>query len=124
MNHWVYPFFVVWIAYQRQRLAMDKFSTTGVLLLLILAIIGGYMTGAFAGYIFDLITYRLGRVLAALLNLLFYIVPIWALFSIFSRDGLLLFYLLLLIFYFLGFRDSMFSANNPDKDERHYEPFD
>lgn len=103
---------------------MDKFSATGVLLLLILAIVGGYMTGLFAGYIFDLIKYRLGRVLAALLNLLFYVVPVWALFSAFSRDGLLFFYLLLLMFYFLGLRDSTFSTKNPDKDDNHYEPFD
>jgi len=92
--------------------------------MLILAIVGGYMTGLFAGYLFDLIKRRFGRMLTILLSLLFYIVPVWALLSILSSDGLLFFYVLLLVFYFMGVRDSKLPAVNDDKADKDYEPYD
>ncbi|MCB2427501.1 hypothetical protein [Methylophaga pinxianii] len=103
---------------------MDKFSTIGVILLLILAIVGGYMTGLFTGYLYDLGKRRLGKALTILLNLVFYIVPVWALFSIVSEDGLLFFYLILLVFYLLGIHDSKHPAVRDDKSDKDYEPYD
>lgn len=103
---------------------MDRFSTFGVILLLILAIVGGYMTGLFAGYLYDLGKRRLGKTLTVLLNLVFYIVPAWALFGIWTEDGLLFFYLLLLLFYYLGIRDSKQPAVRDDKPDKNYEPYD
>ncbi len=103
---------------------MDKFSTVGVILLLILAIVGGYMTGLFAGYLYDLGKRRLGKAFTILLNLVFYIVPAWALLSIIPDDGLLFFYLLLLVFYFLGIHDSKQPAVSDDKSDKNYEPYD
>ena len=103
---------------------MDKFSTIGVILLLILAVVGGYMTGLFAGYLYDLWKRRLGKVLTVMLNLVFYIVPAWAILSIVSDDGLLFFYLLLLVFYFLGIHDSKQPSIRDDKPDKNYEPYD
>ncbi|HBX61212.1 MULTISPECIES: hypothetical protein [unclassified Methylophaga] len=103
---------------------MDRFSTIGIILLLILAIVGGYMTGLFAGYLFDLGKRRLGKTLTVLLNLVFYVVPLWALLGIASEDGLLFFYLLLLVFYYLGIRDSKHPAVKDDKPDKNYEPYD
>lgn len=103
---------------------MDKFSTIGVILLLILAVVGGYMTGLFAGYLYELGKRRLGKVLTVMLNLVFYIVPAWAILSIVSDDGLLFFYLLLLVFYFLGIHDSKQPSIRDDKPDKNYEPYD
>ncbi len=103
---------------------MDRFSTFGVVLLLILALVGGYMTGLFAGYLFDLGKRRLGKMLTVFLNSVFYVVPVWALLGIASDDGLLFFYLLLLVFYFLGIRDSKQPIVKDDKPDKNYEPYD
>ncbi|MDO8825489.1 hypothetical protein [Methylophaga sp.] len=103
---------------------MDKFSTVGVILLLILAIVGGYMTGMFAAGLYELGKRRLGKVLTVLLNLVFYIVPAWALISIIKEDGLLFFYVLLLVFYFLGIHDSRHTSVGENKPDKNYEPYD
>jgi len=103
---------------------MDKFSTVGIILLLILAIVGGYMTGLFAGFLYDIGKRRLGKALTMLLNAVFYIVPIWAVVSMLTDDGLLFFYLLLLVFYFLGIHDSKNPAVRDNKPDKNYEPYD
>ncbi|PTB86389.1 hypothetical protein C9940_02620 [Pseudidiomarina aestuarii] len=58
------------------------------------------------------------------INLVFYVVPLWALLGIASEDGLLFFYLLLLVFYYLGIRDSKHPAVKDDKPDKNYEPYD
>lgn len=93
---------------------MIKLSTTGIVLLLILAIVGGYMTGMFAGFLYDLARQRFHRFWAIALNAVFYIVPFWALLNVLNEDGLIWFYLLLIFCYFWGLRD----GSNEDKSDK------
>lgn len=100
---------------------MIKLSATGIVLMLILAIIGGYMTGMFAGALYDLARQRFNRFWSVALNGVFYVVPIWALISVARKDGLIWFYLLLMLFYYLGLREASNQENSDTRPDRHYE---
>jgi NhaP-type Na+/H+ or K+/H+ antiporter len=100
---------------------MIKLSATGIILMLILAIVGGYMTGMFAGYLYDMARHRFNRFWSVALNGVFYVVPVWALFSVGKDDGLIWFYLLLLLFYYLGLRATSGQANSDTRPDRRYE---
>jgi len=100
---------------------MIKLSGTGIFLMLVLAIVGGYMTGMFAGYLFDLARQRFNRFWSIALNGVFYVVPVWALLSVAKNDGLIWFYLLLIFFYYLGLREASNQANSDTRPDRHYE---
>ncbi len=100
---------------------MIKLSGTGVFLMLVLAIIGGYMTGMFAGYLFDLARQRFNRFWSIALNGVFYVVPVWALLSVAKKDGLIWFYLLLIFFYYLGLRTGSNQDNSDTRPDRHYD---
>ncbi|MDX1572625.1 MAG: hypothetical protein R3341_01270 [Methylophaga sp.] len=100
---------------------MIQLSATGIFLMLILAIVGGYMTGMFAGYLYDLARQRFNRFWSVALNGVFYVVPVWALLSVVKNDGLIWFYLLLILFYYLGLRSASDQANSDTRPDRHYE---
>ncbi|MDT8311402.1 MAG: hypothetical protein RQ732_08170 [Methylophaga sp.] len=100
---------------------MIKLSGTGIFLMLVLAIAGGYMTGMFAGYLFDLARQRFNRFWSIALNGVLYVVPVWAILSVAKNDGLVWFYLLLIFFYYLGLRAASHQANSDTRPDRHYE---
>ena len=100
---------------------MIKLSGMGIFLMLVLAIVGGYTTGMFAGYLFDIARQRFNRFWSIALNGVFYVVPVWALLSVAKNDGLIWFYILLLMFYYLGLRAASDQANSDTRPDRHYE---
>lgn len=100
---------------------MIKLTATGIFLMLILATVGGFMTGMFAGYLYDLARQRFNRFWSVALNGVFYVVPVWAVFSVAKDDGLIWFYLLLILFYYLGLRASGNQANSDTRPDRRYE---
>lgn len=100
---------------------MIKLSATGIVLMLILAIVGGYITGMFAGYLYDLARQRFNRFWSVALNAVFYVVPVWAVFSMVKDDGLIWFYVLLILFYYLGLRAASDQANSDTRPDRQYE---
>ncbi len=100
---------------------MIKLSAVGVFLMLILATVGGFMTGMFAGYLYDLATQRFNRFWSIILNGVFYEVPVWALLSLTKDDGLIWFYLLLLVFYYLGLQYAKGEAASNTRPDKGYE---
>ena len=101
---------------------MAEFSITGWVLLIILAVIGGGMTGLFAGYMYQLGKNRFGHALAFSLNIVFWVVALWALFGLGREDNLFLFYCLLLLFYALGMLFSNFPPTRNQQADAIYEP--
>lgn len=99
-------------------------SLTGIILLVILAVVGGGMTGLFAGYMYQLARHRFGLVITIALNLLYYVVPVWALLSLGSEDGLMWFYLVLLVFFYAGVVLSIFPRVSNDRRDNTYDTFD
>ena len=52
---------------------------------------------------------------------MFYVVPVWALLSVAKEDGLIWFYLLLIVFYYLGLRAGSDQTKSDTRPDRHYE---
>lgn len=103
---------------------MIEMSLTGIILLVILAVVGGGMTGLFAGYMYQLARHRFGLVITIALNLLYYVVPVWALLSLGREDGLMWFYLVLLVFFYAGLVLSIFPRVSNDRRDNTYDTFD
>lgn len=103
---------------------MIEVSLTGIILLVILAVVGGGMTGLFAGYMYQLARHRFGLVITIALNLLYYVVPVWALLSLGREDGLMWFYLVLLVFFYAGLVLSIFPRVSNDRRDNTYDTFD
>ncbi len=103
---------------------MIEVSLTGIILLVILAVVGGGMTGLFAGYMYQLARHRFGLVITIALNLLYYVVPVWALLSLGREDGLMWFYLVLLVFFYAGLVLSIFPRVSNDRRDSTYDTFD
>lgn len=106
---------------------MSNVSMIGMILYLILAIFGGFLTGLFSRYAYRGAVEEFGRVIAAVFSIIFYIAPAWALLSLFKDDDLDVFYLLLLasfafgVFYFKrigGEQSDDRHYHLPDEDER------
>ena len=100
---------------------MIKLSAMGVFLMLILATVGGFMTGMFAGYLYDLAVQRFNRFWSIMLNGVFYVVPLWALLSLTNDDGLIWFYLLLLVFYYFVLQFAKGQAASDTRSDSGYE---
>ncbi|AFJ01377.1 hypothetical protein Q7C_196 [Methylophaga frappieri] len=100
---------------------MKALTPFGMFLVFILAVVGGYMTGLFARLLYELAAQRMRRTLAIALNAVFFVVPIWALFRIVNNEGQLWFYLLLLLFYFLGLRETVLASPTTDRPDRNYD---
>lgn len=103
---------------------MIDLTLTGIILMIILAIIGGGMTGLFAGYMYQLARQRFGLIMTIGLNLLYYVVPLWALLSLGRQDGLLWFYLLLLVAFYAGLVLSIYPRVSNDRRDHTYDTFD
>lgn len=103
---------------------MVEVSFTGIVLLVILAVVGGGMTGLFAGYMYQLARHRFGLIVTIGLNLLYYVVPVWALLSLGRDDGLLWFYVLLLVSFYAGMVWSKYPRVSNDRRDRTYDTFD
>lgn len=81
---------------------MSDVSHIGMVLYLLLAVLGGFLTGLFSRYSYDSLKTELGRTIAAAICGVFYVAPVWAFFSLFKQDDLDIFYLLLIISFVYG----------------------
>jgi len=81
---------------------MDKLSPIGIILILMLAIVGGFVTGLFSAYVYVIARELTTRWLALLCSVVFYVVPVWAILSLFKTDNLDVFYSLLLLSFGAG----------------------
>ena len=81
---------------------MARVSMVGTILYLLLAIVGGFLTGVFSRYMYQVARTEFNRIIAVLCALLFYVAPVWALLSLFKEDDLDLFYLLLVLSFTVG----------------------
>lgn len=106
---------------------MSNVSMIGMILYLILALFGGFLTGLFSRYAYRGACKEFGKAIAVILSIVFYIAPAWALVSLFKDDDLDVFYLLLLasfafgVFYFkrIGGEESKDRHYHlPDEDDR------
>lgn len=103
---------------------MSNVNTIGMIMYLILAIFGGFLTGLFSRYAYQGARKEFGRVVAVIFSIVFYIAPGWALLSLFKDDDLDVFYLLLLLSFAFGvFFFSRIGGEQSD-DERYYLPDD
>lgn len=103
---------------------MIELTLTGIILMIILAVAGGGMTGLFAGYMYQLARQRFGVIMTIALNLLYYVVPLWGLLRLERQDGLLWFYILLLVAFYAGLVLSIYPRVSNDRRDQTYDTFD
>jgi hypothetical protein len=103
---------------------MSNVSIIGMVLYLILAVFGGFLTGLFSRYIYQGAVRDLGKFVAVLLSTVFYIAPVWALFSLFKDDDLDVFYILLLISFAYGVFYFKRIGGEPSADRQYHLPDD
>ncbi|MCX4191439.1 hypothetical protein [Methylophaga sp. OBS1] len=98
---------------------MSNVSIIGMVLYLILALFGGFLTGLFSRYAYRGAYNEFGRPLAVIFSIVFYIAPAWAVLSLFKDDDLDIFYLLLVVSFAFG----VFYFNRiggEESEDRHY----
>jgi uncharacterized membrane protein len=99
-------------------------SSIGMLLYFILAIVGGFMTGLFSRYSYQLARQSFGASIALLLSGVFYVAPGWAIFSLFKDDDLDVFYILLIVSFMAGiYTHKKLFLSEPSR-EQSYSPDD
>jgi Ca2+/Na+ antiporter len=104
---------------------MSQVNLYGMVLYLFLALAGGFLGGLFSRYVYQLAAADLGRHFATLFAAIFYVAPMWALYSLFSDDDLDVFYLLLIVSFIYGVYFYKRFKNIPKPTERkHYFPPD
>lgn len=81
---------------------MTQVTVVGMIMYLILAIFGGFLTGLFSRYAYQGAVKEFGRLVAILFGVVFYVAPAWALLSLFKQDDLDVFYILLIISFAAG----------------------
>jgi sugar phosphate permease len=81
---------------------MTQVNEIGMLLYLILSIVGGFLTGYFSRYVYQLSEGELPKLFTLLFTAVFYIAPCWAILSLFKDDDLDVFYLLLIVSFCIG----------------------
>jgi len=102
---------------------MSHVNTIGMILYLLLAIFGGFLTGLFSRYAYQAAVNDLGKWLAMLCSVVFYVAPVWALFGLLKDDDLDVFYLLLIISFVAGI--FIFDKiGGEQSDDTHYSPPD
>lgn len=102
---------------------MSQVNTIGMILYLLLAIFGGFLTGLFSRYAYQAAVNDFGKWLAIVCSVVFYVAPIWALFSLFKDDDLDVFYLLLIGSFAIGV--VVFGKiGGEQSDDSHYSPPD
>jgi uncharacterized membrane protein len=101
---------------------MSQVNTMGMIMYLVLAIFGGFLTGLFSRYAYQGAVKEFGRLIACVFSIVFYIAPLWAVLSLFKDDDLDVFYLLLLISFAFGvFYYGRIGGEQSD-DERYHLP--
>lgn len=103
---------------------MSQVNTIGMILYLLLAVFGGFLTGLFSRYVYQAASKDFGPTVAALCSLVFYVAPLWALVSLFREDDLDVFYLLLIASFAYGVYYFNRFGQDDDSADRHYAPPD
>src|SRR6056297_2324748 len=103
---------------------MSQVNTTGMILYLVLAIFGGFLTGLFSRYAYQGAKQEFGSLIAVILTVVFYIAPGWAIFSLFKDDDLDVFYLLLLASFAFGVFYFGHIGGEQSNDQHYYLPDD
>ncbi|WP_043888406.1 hypothetical protein [Methylophaga thiooxydans] len=102
---------------------MSQVNTIGMILYLLLAIFGGFLTGLFSRYAYQAAFNDFGKAIAVVCSIVFYVAPVWALFSLFKSDDLDVFYLLLMASFAAGVL--VFNKiGGEQSDDSHYSPPD
>jgi len=102
---------------------MSQVNIIGMIMYLLLAILGGFLTGLFSRYAYQAAVANLGKWPAMLYSVVFYVAPIWAFFGLFKADDLDVFYILLIA----SFIDGVFVFNkigDEDSGDSYYSPPD
>jgi len=102
---------------------MSQTSIIGMILYLLLAIFGGFLTGLFSRYIYQAAEAEFGKWLGQLCSVVFYVVPVWAFLSLFKDDDLDVFYLLL-IFSFVAGVIAFNKIGGKQSNDSNYSPYD
>lgn len=103
---------------------MSNVNTIGMLMYLILAIVGGFLTGLFSRYAYQGARRDFSRIIAVLLSVVFYVAPSWAVVSLFKDDDLDVFYILLLLSFAVGVFVFGRISGPDSEDEPYYLPDD
>lgn len=103
---------------------MSHVNTMGMIMYLMLAVFGGFLTGLFSRYAYCGIVNELGKLMALIFSVVFYIAPIWAVLSLFKDDDLDIFYLLLLISFAVGVYSYERIGGSQSADEHYSLPDD
>jgi hypothetical protein len=103
---------------------MSHVNLYGMLLYLFLALVGGFLGGLFSRYVYQLAAIDLGKHIATLFSALFYVAPMWAVYSLFNDDDLDVFYILLIVSFIYGVYFYRRFKNIPESAEKHYFPPD
>jgi hypothetical protein len=103
---------------------MENVNTIGMIMYLLLALFGGFLTGLFSRYIYQAAYKDFGRLIAVICSIVFYVAPGWALISLFKEDDLDVFYLLLIASFIYGVFFFNRFADEDTPHEHHYAPPD
>lgn len=103
---------------------MSHVNTIGMIMYLILAVFGGFLTGLFSRYAYCGAVKEFGKLLAMVFSVVFYIAPGWALLSLFKDDDLDVFYVLLMLSFAAGVYSYKRIGGSQSDDERYYLPDD
>ncbi|MCX4186959.1 hypothetical protein [Methylophaga sp. OBS4] len=101
---------------------MANVNTIGMILYLLLAIFGGFLSGLFSRYAYQAAVKDFGKLIALLCSVVFYVPPVWAFFSLFKADDLDVFYLLLIASFIGGIYYYRRIAGEQDDDQNYYPP--
>ncbi|WP_438971006.1 hypothetical protein [Methylophaga sp.] len=102
---------------------MAQVNTIGMILFLLLAIFGGFLTGLFSRYAYQAAVRDFGKWVAIMCSVVFYVAPVWAFLSLFKADDLDIFYGLLIISFIVGI--VYFKRVGGElSDDSHYSPPD
>jgi hypothetical protein len=102
---------------------MAQTSIIGMILYLLLAIFGGFLTGLFSRYVYQAAESEFGKWLAQLCSVVFYVAPVWAFFSLFKDDDLDVFYILLILSFVAGVI-AFNKIGGKHSNDSNYSPYD
>lgn len=103
---------------------MSQVNTIVMIMYLVLAVFGGFLTGLFSRYAYCGAVKEFGKLLAMLFSVVFYIAPVWAALSLFKDDDLDVFYLLLIVSFAAGVYSYRRIGGSQSEDEHYYLPDD
>lgn len=103
---------------------MSQVNIIGMIMYLVLAVFGGFLTGLFSRYAYYGAVKEFGKLMAAVFSVVFYIAPVWALLSLFKDDDLDIFYVLLLLSFAAGVYSFKRIGGGQSDDTHYYLPDD